>query len=948
MSNTPHVLAAPCIIQGAAQNSAISPHHHQTPTTTKLLLLLVDGSSYLHRAYHALPPLTTTHGEPTGTIYGVINMLRKLLDDYHPDYIAVVFDTKGKNFRHAIYPAYKATRPSMPEELRAQIKPLHDVIVAMGLPLLAIDGVEADDVIATLARQAQKAGARVLISTGDKDLAQLVNDDITLINTMSNTKLDAHGVQEKFGVAPNKIIDYLALVGDSSDNVPGVPMIGPKTAAKLLHDFASLDGVMQNAHTITGKIGENLRQSLATLPLTRQLVTVKDDVPLRWQLHNLVPQPRDTTRLIELFKHLEFKSWLSQLLTTQPHMQHNSPSEITSEITSATTSSPYAVILDKQAFAAYLEKLRHAASFAFDLETTGLDIINAEIVGISLAINIGEAVYIPVAHDYSGAPSQLERAYVLQQLKPLLGDPHKLKLGQNLKFDISVLANYDIDVRGLGFDTMLESYVYNSASNRHDKETLVLKYLGKTITTFTDLAGKGSKQLTFNQIPLEHAAQYAASDADLVLQLHAVLWAGLQRYSALAKVLQEIEMPLISVLSRMERCGVKIDEALLHQQSVAIGSKLQTLEQDVYKIAGAVFNLNSPAQLQEVLFTKLQLPILHKTPKGQPSTAESVLQELALDYPLPKLILEYRSLSKLKSTYTDSLPKQINVKTGRVHTSYNQATTTTGRLSSTDPNLQNIPIRTEEGRRIRQAFIACDARHKIVTADYSQIELRIMAHLSQDPGLLQAFRSDSDVHRATAAEVFGVALDQVTTTQRQRAKMINFGLIYGMSAFGLAKRMGMSRESAQGYVDLYFKHYPGVKEYMDKAREQAQQFGYVETLCGRRLYVPDIKARNFQLRAAAERAAINAPMQGSAADMMKIAMIKIDAWIMHDAYKQDGNKLDVKMLMQVHDELVFEIAIDDVDVALPKIKYYMETALSLSLPILVQIGIGNNWDEAHR
>lgn len=915
---------------------------HVTSTTSSTpLLLLIDGSSYLHRAYHAMPPLTNSHGEPTGTVYGVINMLHKLLHDYHADYVAVIFDAKGKNFRHEIYPNYKATRPPMPEELRAQIQPLHDVIVAMGLPLISVEGVEADDVIATLARQAHQVGARVVISTGDKDLAQLVNDNITLINTMSNTRLDVNGVCEKFGVMPNQMVDYLALVGDSSDNVPGVPGVGPKTAVKLLHDYGSLAGVMQNAHAVKGKMGENLRNSLAILPLTQKLVTVKDDVPLKWKLHDLAPQKADTAKLTELFRRLEFKAWLAALAhddgasaAEQHAAQHKTAK------TPAITAQNYQLILDKETFAVYLKKLQQAAAFAFDIETNSLDIINAEIIGISFAIEIGDAVYIPLAHDYVNAPEQLERSLVLQQLKPLLQDPHKIKLGQNLKFDISVLANYGINVCGLGFDTMLESYILNSSAGHHDKETLVLKHLGKTITTFTDLVGKGSKQLTFNQVPLEQALPYAAADSDLVLQLHEVMWQELSAHPTLVKVFQEIEMPLVSVLARMERCGVKIDAELLHKQSAELAVKLQRLEDEVYKIAGSVFNLNSPAQLQEILFEKLQLPVLQKTPKGQPSTAEPVLQELALEYPLPKFILEYRSLSKLKSTYTDSLPEQINAKTGRIHTSYNQAVTATGRLSSTNPNLQNIPARTEEGRRIRQAFVASDAEHKIVAADYSQIELRIMAHLSQDQGLLRAFASASDVHRATAAEVFGVAPDEVTTTQRQRAKMINFGLIYGMSAFGLAKRMGMSREAAQGYIDIYFRHYPGVKDYMERAKAQAQQFGYVETLCGRRLYVPDIKARNIHLRNAAERAAINAPMQGSAADMMKLAMIKIDEWI-------EKCDLDIKMIMQVHDELVFEIATHDVNSAIPKIEHFMETALPLSLPIVVQIGVADNWEAAH-
>lgn len=894
-------------------------------STSNKPLILIDGSSYLHRAYHALPELANSHGEPTGAVYGVINMIRKLINDYDPEYIAVVFDAKGKNFRHEIYPEYKATRPPMPDDLRQQVKPLHDVIKAMGLPLLIIDGVEADDVIATLTHNAVKAGMQVLISTGDKDLAQLVNNEVALVNTMNNVIMDVKGVAKKFGVAPEQIVDYLSLIGDSSDNVPGVPMIGPKTAVKLLQEYGSLDNIAKHAHEIKGKIGENLRQSLVTLPLTRKLITVKYDVKLDCQLQDLKRQQQDTEKLIELFKRLEFKTWLASLLGCS--VAHH------------VTATNYKVILTKQELQDYLEELKSAKSFAVDLETTGLDIINSQIVGISLAVNADNAVYIPVAHDYLGAPQQLSRDYVLQQLKPFLQDENKIKLGQNLKFDMSILANYAIELRRIGFDTMLESYILNSSSNKHDKETLAFKYLGKTLTTFTDLVGKGSKQLTFNQVKLEQASVYAATDTAIVWQLHEVLWAELAKHKDLVKVFCEIEMPLLSVLSRMERCGVRIDANLLQKQSEEIAIKLSSIEQETYKIAGEVFNLNSPLQLQEVLFTKLQLPVLQKTPKGQPSTAEQVLQELALEYPLPKMILEYRSLSKLKSTYTDSLPEQINAKTGRVHTSYNQAVTATGRLSSTEPNLQNIPIRTEEGRRIRQAFIASPG-YKIISADYSQVELRVMAHLSQDKGLLQAFATDSDIHRATAAEVFGVSLNEVTVEQRQRAKMINFGLIYGMSAFGLAKRLGMSKAAASGYVDIYFKHYPGVKTYMDQAKLQAQQLGYVTTIFGRRLYMPDIKSRNFQLRSAAERAAINAPMQGSAADMMKIAMIQIDEWLRQ-------SDLDVRMIMQVHDELVFEIAKHEVDKAIPKIKHYMENAVKLSVPILVHVGEGYNWDEAH-
>ena len=893
----------------------------------KTPLILVDGSSYLHRAYHALPQLANSHGEPTGAIYGVINMLRRLINDYGPEYIAVVFDAKGKNFRHEIYPEYKATRPPLPDDLRQQIHPLYDVIKAMGLPLVVVEGVEADDVIATLTGLARKAGLKVLISTGDKDLAQLVNDDVTLINTMTNVVLDSKGVRDKFGVMPDRIVDYLALVGDNSDNVPGVPMVGPKTAVKLLKEYGSLNNLLEHAHAVSGKIGENLQRSVVNLPLIRKLVTVKDDVVLPCQIHDLLRQQQDRQKLIDLFRHLEFKTWLMSLLEEASVADHHFKAV------------NYQVILTQIALDEYVKLLNSAASFAFDLETTSLDIINAKIVGISLATDIDHAVYIPVGHDYPGAPVQLSCADVLQQLKPLLENEDKKKLGQNLKFDMSVLASYAIALRGVAFDTMLESYVLNSSSNKHDKETLVFKYLGKTLTTFSDLAGKGSKQLTFNQIELDKAALYAATDAAVVWQLHEVLWTELSKHQDLVEVFKDIEIPLLSVLSHMERRGVCIDVELLREHSRELAVKLDNLEKEAYQIAGSVFNLNSPLQLQEILFNKLQLPVLQKTPKGQPSTAEQVLQELALEYQLPQLILEYRSLSKLKSTYTDSLPQQVNSATGRVHTSYNQAVAVTGRLSSTEPNLQNIPARSDEGRRIRQAFVASPG-YKVVSADYSQIELRIMAHLSQDAGLLQAFAIDSDIHRATAAEVFGVSLAQVTAEQRQRAKMINFGLIYGMSAFGLAKRLGLSKAAAQGYIDIYFKHYPSVKAYMERAKLQAQQLGYVTTIFGRRLYIPDIKSRNFHLRSAAERAAINAPMQGSAADLMKIAMIKIDAWLQQ-------TDLDINMIMQVHDELVFEIADGDIDKAIPKIKYYMENATKLSVPVLTHVGVGNNWDEAH-
>lgn len=893
--------------------------------TTPKPLILIDGSSYLHRAYHALPSLTTSAGEPTGAIYGVINMIKKLIAEYKPQYIAVVFDAKGKNFRHALYPEYKATRAPMEDELKVQIKPLHEIIEAMGLKLLMVEGVEADDVIGTLARAASKHALPVVISTGDKDFAQIVDDKITLVNTMTNIKLDVDGVEKKFGVKPQQIIDYLTLVGDTSDNVKGVPMIGPKTAVKLLNDYGSLDNIVQHAAEIKGKVGENLRASIAQLPLTKKLVTIKDDVELTLKPHDLVCGDPNNAKLAELFKRFEFKTWVTALTPTAATREN-----ITNN---------YRIIFTEEDFAQLLKELKNSSAFALDLETTSLNIIDAEIVGLSFATKKGEAVYIPVAHDYADAPQQLSREHVLRQLKPLLEDPDYAKLGQNLKYDKNVLANYGINLSGIKFDTMLEAYLLDSSTNRYDKETLALKYLAKQVTTFEEVVGSGAKQIGFNQVAIEKAAPYAAADADLVLQLHAVLWHELSQHASLVRVFNEIEMPLLSVLSHLERQGVCIDAQLLQQQSQELAKRLEEIEAEVYKTAGQVFNLNSPLQLQEVLFEKLKLPVLQKTPKGQPSTAEPVLQELALEYPLPKLLLEYRSLSKLKSTYADALPAAINPQTHRVHTSYNQAVTATGRLSSTEPNLQNIPVRTVEGRRIRQAFIAPKG-YQIVAADYSQIELRIMAHLSQDEGLLKAFACGDDVHQSTAAEIFGVKLEAVSAEQRQRAKTINFGLIYGMSAFGLAKRLGLTRQMAQGFIDLYFARYPKVKLYMEKMCELGRAQGFVETMLGRRIYLPNIRARNFQLKAAAERAAINAPMQGSAADIMKIAMINVDHWLAHA-------KLEIKMIMQVHDELVFEIAAQDVDHAIPHLKEYLENAVKLSVPVIVQVGVGDNWDEAH-
>ena len=891
----------------------------------KKLLVLIDGSSYLHRAFHALPPLTTSKGEPTGAIYGVINMIRKTLSDHKPDYIAVVFDAKGKNFRHEMYPEYKANRPPMEEDLKIQVKPLHEIIRAMGLPLLILDGVEADDVIGTIAREAAKKETATLISTGDKDMAQLVEPDITLVNTMSSTTMDEAGVKTKFGVEPKQIVDYLTLVGDTSDNISGVSGVGPKTAVKWLEEYGTLINIIEHKDMIKGKVGDNLRASLDRLPLVSQLVTIRDNLKLDIDLNDLTVKNVDTKKLTELFAHLEFRSWLADLVEDKK--------------TPKIGASKCHIILTEKDFEHWLAKLHKIKSFAFDTETTSLDVMQAEVVGISFALEIGEAIYIPFAHVYDGAPKQLERDYVLHKLKPIFADLTKLKLGQNIKYDMNVLANYGVEIEGIGYDTMIESYILNSSSNQHDKGSLALRYLGKTITTYEDLVGKGAKQIPFNQLNIEVAAPYAAFDSDLVLQLHEVLWPQIEKIKNLERVFKEIEMPLIGVLSRVERHGVCINEEFLNRYSSEIELRLQDLESQIYKDANTEFNINSPLQLQEVLYDQLKLPILQKTPTGQPSTAESVLQELALDYLLPKLILEYRSLSKLKSTYTDALPKQIDSNTGRIHTSYNQAVTTTGRLSSTNPNLQNIPIRSDEGRKIRQAFIAPQGC-KIISADYSQIELRVMAHLSQDKNLFKAFLRGADVHKMVASEIFGVGLEDVTDDQRRDAKTINFGLIYGMSAFGLAKRIGMSRDEAQKYIELYFTRYPGMREYMEKMRKFAHDHGFVESIFGRRLYTPDIKAKNFARRAAAERAAINAPIQGSAADVMKIAMIDIDSWLRKCDFK-------IAMVMQVHDELVFEVDEKHVDFATTEIKNRMEKAIELEVPVVVDVGIGNNWGEAH-
>ena len=900
-------------------------------------LLLVDGSSYLYRAFHVpnLQQLTNSRGEPTGAVYGVTHMLRSLIKEYQPALMAVVFDARGKTFRHDLYGDYKANRPSMPEELAAQVEPLHTLVRAMGLPLLQVPDVEADDVIGTLASEAARQGLETVISTGDKDMAQLVNDHVTLVNTMSRTTLDSAGVEEKFGVTPAQIIDFLALTGDSSDNIPGVPKVGPKTAAKWLMTHGSLDNIMAHAGDIKGKVGESLREHLDMLPLSRELTTIRCDLELETAATDLHMQAPDVARLRELYTDLEFTRLLEEL-ESEPAVATDAASEQSPQAPGP----DYETVLTQTQLDAWLKRLQQSGLFAFDTETTSLDYMAARIVGVSFAVAANEAAYVPLAHDYPGAPDQLNREAVLAQLQPLLENSELYKIGHNIKYDRNVLANHGIKLNGMRFDSMLESYVLGSTATRHDMDSVALKYLGHSNIKFTDVAGKGAKQLTFNEVPVEAAAPYAAEDADITWQLHAAMWPQLTANPALEKIYTDIEMPLVTVLSDMEQTGVVIDSAMLAQQSNELAHRIKDIELQAHREAGQPFNLGSPKQIQQLLFEKLQLPVKAKTPKGAPSTAESVLQELALDYPLPRLILEFRSLSKLKSTYTDKLPQQVCPDTGRVHTSYHQAVAATGRLSSSDPNLQNIPVRTEEGRRIRQAFVAPPGK-VLLAADYSQIELRIMAHLSTDKGLLRAFSEGQDVHRATAAEVFGVLPEVVSNDQRRSAKAINFGLIYGMSAFGLAKQLGIARGAAQEYIDVYFARYPGVHDYMEATREQAREQGYVETVFGRRLYLPDIRARNGQLRAAAERTAINAPMQGTAADIIKRAMINMHRWLATD------NGLDVTMIMQVHDELVFEVAESDVEAAKRPITECMCGAASLKVPLLVDLGVGTNWDEAH-
>ncbi len=918
-------------------------------------LILVDGSSYLYRAYHAFPPLTNAAGEPTGAMYGVLNMLRSLLQQYHPSHVAVVFDAKGKTFRDDLFEHYKSHRPPMPDDLRAQIEPLHRMVKAMGLPLLSVSGVEADDVIGTLAQQAERAGKPVLISTGDKDMAQLVTPQITLINTMNNTILGPDEVCAKYGIPPSLIIDFLALMGDSSDNIPGVPGVGEKTAQALLQGVGGLDALYGNLDKIAGltfrgakTMAAKLEQHKDVAYLSYQLATIKTDVELELGCEQLTVNEPDATELRELFARYEFKRWLADVEDGKwlqggkkspaavPFVKPDTE-DAPKEASSVLSQDGYVTILDESYLQDWIARINAAGLFSFDTETDGLDTLTANLVGISLAIKPGEAAYLPLGHDYLDAPTQLDRDTVLARLKPLLENEAIGKIGQNLKFDKGVMARYGIDLRGIVFDTMLESYVLDSVAGRHDMDSLSDRYLQHKTITFEEIAGKGKNQLTFNQIPLEQAAVYAAEDADVTLRLHETLWAKLEPQQDLCKVFKNIDMPLVPVLSRMERTGVLIDTTILAEHSQELTQRLAELEVQAHELAGEAFNLASPKQLGAILYEKMQLPVIKKTPKGAPSTNEEVLAELALDHPLPKLILEHRELAKLKSTYTDKLPQMINPLTKRVHTSYHQAVTATGRLSSSDPNLQNIPVRNEEGRRIRQAFIAPQG-YQILAADYSQIELRIMAHLSRDAGLLKAFSEGLDIHRATAAEVFGLPLDKVTTEQRRSAKAINFGLIYGMSAFGLSRQLGIARNEAQKYMNLYFERYPGVQEYMERTRQQAAEQGYVSTLDGRRLYLPDIHSRNAMSRKAAERAAINAPMQGTAADIIKKAMIAIDDWLQQE-------KPLATMLMQVHDELVFEVHHSVLDEVSANIRNLMEGCMQLDVPLQVDIGTGSNWDQ---
>jgi|694.fasta_scaffold06908_6 DNA polymerase-1 len=922
-------------------------------------LLLVDGSSYLYRAFHAMPDLRNSQNEPTGAIQGVLNMLRRLHKDYPSDYSACVFDAKGKTFRDDIYPEYKANRASMPDELRAQIEPLHEAIKAMGWPLIMESGVEADDVIGALAKQAEREGVRVIISTGDKDISQLVNEHITVVNTMRDAfrrvddVLDIAGVEKKFGIPPRLIIDYLVLIGDTSDNVPGVEKVGPKTAVKWLQEYGSLDNIVANADKIGGVVGENLRKALPWLPTARELITIRCDVGIQEHLSDLAPQSLDKAKLAELFERFEFKSWRRELDGMGDQQAPSSPkamptsSSVQSTATvdmfavtqhAVNTARQYETLLTSAQLDSWLAKLASAPLICFDSETTSLDPMTAKIVGLSFSVEAGSAAYLPLMHDYFDAPVQLNFAECLAKIKPILENPAIKKVGQNLKYDQHVLANHGIAINGIAHDTLLQSYVFESHKS-HGMDALSERHLGFKPISFEEVAGKGAKQVTFNQVTVETAAEYAAEDADITLQLHLAMYPQVAADSKLDYIYSHIEMPSSKALFNIERNGVLIDRAMLASQSNEIGNKLIALENQAYELAGQPFNLASPKQLQEILFDKLGIKPTKKTPSGAPSTDEDVLQELALDHPLPKVLLEYRGLAKLKSTYTDKLPRMINASTGRVHTSYNQAVAITGRLASSDPNLQNIPVRSAEGRRIREAFIA-PAGSVIVSADYSQIELRIMAHLSQDAGMLKAFANNEDIHRHTAAEIFGVELTAVNSEQRRYAKVINFGLIYGMSAFGLAQNLNIDRASAQSYIERYFARYPGVRDYMQSTRDMAKQRGFVETYFGRRLWVPEINSPNGMRRAGAERAAINAPMQGTAADLIKLAMIAVDQWL-------GEAKLQTKLIMQVHDELVLEVPESELAVVKAKLTELMQGVAQLSVPLLVEVGVGKNWESAH-
>ena len=915
-------------------------------------VILVDGSAYLYRAFHAMPPLTNAKGQPTGAIYGVVNMLRKLVADYQPEIMVVVFDASGKTFRDEIYAEYKANRASMPDDMRSQIKPLYSVVEKMGFPLVIIEGVEADDVIGTLSVQATSSGLSTVISTGDKDMAQLVNEHVTLVNTMTNTVMDVDGVIEKFGVKPSQIIDYLTLVGDTSDNIPGVPSCGPKTAAKWLAAHESLQGVMDNADSVKGKIGEKLRDALEHLPMSQDLATIRLDVAMPDGIDNLTIGEPDIEGLTALYKELEFKTWSRELAEGLSPIQQrgnkgsgsqavdgDASNAKTGDVAADQPKHEYEMITSADALEAWLAKLENAELFAFDTETTSLNYMQATVVGVSFAIGEGEAAYVPLAHDYEGAPEQLDRQWVLDKLKPLLEGKQRNLVGQHIKYDINVLRNHGVELVNVAHDTMLQSYVLDSTATRHDMDSLARQYLDMGTVKFEDIAGKGKKQLTFNQIELDVASHYAAEDADITLRLHHALWPKLCEIPRLKDLYLEIEIPALHALSHIECTGVRIDAQMLEKQGATIAKTIEEVKAAAFEDAGREFNLGSPKQIGEIFFEEKQFPIIRKTPKGQPSTAEDVLEQLALDYPLPKLILKHRGLTKLMSTYIEKLPLQIDPDTQRVHTSYNQAIASTGRLSSTDPNLQNIPVRTDEGRRIREAFIA-EPGYRLLAADYSQIELRIMAHLSEDAGLVTAFEQSLDVHKATAAEVFGVPLEAVEPDQRRSAKAINFGLIYGMSAFGLAKQLDIGRGEAQEYINLYFERYPGVKRYMDETRALAKDQGYVETVFGRRLYLPDINARNAQMRNYAERTAINAPMQGTAADIIKRAMISVDNWLRAD-------KIDARIIMQVHDELVLEVKAGELEATGEHLRKLMIDSADLKVPLEVDVGIGNSWEEAH-